>query len=170
MTFPTLTTERLTLRVPTLDDLPHFADFLGNERSTFLGGPIHDAKTISRAFGHFTGLWILRGYSAFVATLRDGTPIGTVGPWFPTTWPEPEFGWTLWDARQEGQGYIAEAMQTIMPWSWNTLCLKTAVAYIAPGNAASINVAQRLGGLVDPNAPLPDEEPTVVYRFLPEAA
>jgi RimJ/RimL family protein N-acetyltransferase len=39
------------------------------------------------------------------------------------------------------------------------------VSYIDPENLASQKVAQRLGGVIDPNATPPDDDPTVIYRF-----
>ncbi|WP_342076538.1 hypothetical protein [Yoonia sp. SS1-5] len=52
MTFPTLHTQRLTLRLPRTDNLPAFAAFCGPDRTRFAGGPITDAKAVSRAWGH----------------------------------------------------------------------------------------------------------------------
>ena len=130
-----------------------------------------DTKAIGRAFGHVAGLWLLRGYSAFTACLRDGTPLGFIGPWYPAAWPEPEFGWSLWDGAHEGNGYVTEAMLTVLPWTWRTLGLRTCVAYINPENAASIAVAKRLGGVLDPSAPTPPGSDTdLVFRFHPEAS
>lgn len=36
---PTLTTERLVLRAPVLDDFADYAKFLGSPRSRYMGGP-----------------------------------------------------------------------------------------------------------------------------------
>lgn len=172
MTFPTLTTERLTLRVPAADDFHAFSAFAKSDRARFIGGTaMMDEKAIGRAFGHVAGLWLLRGYSAFTICLTDGTPLGFVGPWYPLTWPEPEFGWSLWDSAHEGKGYVTEAMQALLPWTWDTLGLQTCVAYIHRDNAASIAVAKRLGGTVDAHAPTPPGgDDDVVYRFHAEAA
>jgi RimJ/RimL family protein N-acetyltransferase len=100
-----------------------------------------------------------------VWTLRDGTPIGHGGVWFPRIWPEPEFGWTLWRGTYEGRGLASEAMRRLMTWAWTGLGLSTAVAYITAGNLASERVAQRLGGWHDTGARTPDATPTQVYRF-----
>ncbi len=170
MNFPTLTTKRLMLRVPHLDDLPAFLAFCASDRTRYIGGPNIAEKRAHWAFGNITGLWLLRRYSAFTACLKDGTPLGFVGPWYPTNWPEPEFAWSLWRLEYEGHGYITEAMQTLMPWAWNTLGLTTAVSYIDPENAASIAVAERLGGVVDPDARTPDGGYDLVYRYRSMAA
>ena len=52
MTFPTLTTERLTLRVPEADDFQAFAAFARSDRARFIRGTaMMDDKAIGRAFG-----------------------------------------------------------------------------------------------------------------------
>ena len=163
---PTLQTTRLTLRAPHMSDVDPFTTFLQSDRAQYVGGGTHRTPyDCIRAFGHMAGLWVLRGYGSFILTLKDGTPIGSAGPWFPKTWPEPEFAWSLWAANHEGQGYATEAMTTLRDWTFATTGLTTLVAYIDPENLASRRVAQRLGGVIDPNATPPDDDPVVIYRF-----
>ncbi len=165
---PTLHTDRLTLRAPRMADVDPFTSFLQSDRAHFVGGGTHrTAYDCTRAFGHIAGLWVLRGFGSFILTLKDGTPIGAAGPWFPKTWPEPEFAWSLWQARHEGQGYVTEAMTTLRDWTFATTGLSTLVSYIDPENRASQKVAQRLGGVIDPNATPPDDDAAVIYRFHP---
>lgn len=172
---PTLETERLILRAPTIEDSAAFAAFLKTARSVYVGGPVADTRAATRAFGHVAGLWVLRGVSSFTGCLRDGTPIGFFGPWWPANWPETEFGWSLWDAAHEGQGYVTEAMQTILPWTWEHTGLSTAISVIDQGNSRSIAVAERLGATLDakateaanqPGSPFhePDGDEALVYR------
>lgn len=166
---PEFETERLILRVPRMQDGDLFAAFLKSERAGFVGGPIDDYRAATRAFGHMVGLWIMRGFSAHVWTLKDGTVIGHGGPWYPATWPEPEFGWVLYDKAFEGKGYVTEAMVRLKHWAWNDLGFKTCVAFIDPGNDASEAVAKRLGGALDMDTANPfDADPLNVWRFFPE--
>lgn len=169
---PTLITDRLILRAPIADDFPAFADFARSPRAGFIGGLTDmDDKALGRAFGNVAGLWLIRGYSAFTACLKDGTPLGFMGPWYPIVWPEPEFGWSLWNGTHERKGYVTEAMRTLLPWTWNTVGLQSCVAYIDPGNAASIAVAKRLGGIRDHDAPTPPGgDGDLVFRFHPETS
>ncbi len=167
LTIPVFDTARLTLREPRMSDVDAFAAFLHSDRARFVGGPGRTFFDSARAFGHLAGVWLLRGYGPHVWCLHDGTPIGHGGPWYPRVWPEPEFGWCLWDGAHEGQGYATEAMTTLRDWAFTALGLPTAVAYIDPGNDASCRVAERLGGVLDPTAPAPDSDPTIIYRFLP---
>jgi RimJ/RimL family protein N-acetyltransferase len=164
---PVFETARLTLREPRMTDVDPFAAFLASERSRFVGGPRTLADS-ARALGHFAGLWLLRGYGPHVFCLKDGTPIGHGGPWFPRVWAEPEFGWCLWSAEHEGKGYVTEALRRLMDWSFSTLVLSTAVSYVDPDNLASVRVARALGGVEDPGATPPDDDPVVIFRYRPE--
>ena len=169
LTIPVFKTARLTLREPRMTDLPAFTAFIRSERARFVGGGAHrTAYDCGRSFAHLAGLWLLRGYGPHVFCLRDGTPVGHGGPWFPAHWPEPEFGWCLWSGEHERKGYVTEAMRRLIPWAFSALGLATAVAYIDPGNAASARVARALGGVEDPGATPPDDDPVVIFRFRPE--
>ncbi len=167
LTGPTLTTERLTLRLPRLSDFDAFATFMASDRSQYVRSEDLDRGKAWRVFGHIVGHWPLRGFGSFVLD-RDGTPLGAAGPWFPEGWPEHEFGWTLWAPEHEGHGYITEAMSAILPFAWDTLGWTTAVSYIDPDNAASIRTAERLGATRDEAAKTLDEG-DLVYRHRPGA-
>ena len=166
---PVLETERLTLSAPSEEGAERFVDFLKTDRSRFIGGPDDSYREVTRAYSHMAGLWVLRGYSAFSWALKDGTVIGHGGPWYPLYWPEPEFGWIIYDGKYEGQGYATEAMTVLRDWAWDTLGLTTCVAFIDPGNDASAAVANRLGGARDPETPNPFDDGEIdVWRFYPE--
>ena len=167
---PTFETERLVLRAPEMADGDRLADFLASARAHFVtAGQPPDYRAATRAFGHMAGLWVLRGYGPHIWTLKDGAVIGHGGPWYPATWPEPEFGWVLYSAEYEGNGYVTEAMTRLMTWAWGDLAFKTCVAYVDPANHASQSVAKRLGGALDMDAPNPfDDDPIDVWRFYPE--
>ncbi len=160
---PTLTTPRLKLRPPQADDWPAFAAFMASERAQFVGGPADIGKAW-RAFGHVAGHWVLRGFGSFVFTRRDNdSALGLTGPWYPADWPEHEIGWTVWDPDAEGQGLAAEAAAHAREHAYTALGWTTAVSYIAPANARSIALAQRLGAVLDTAADAPDDT-ALVYR------
>ncbi|MEM1373162.1 MAG: GNAT family N-acetyltransferase [Pseudomonadota bacterium] len=145
----TLETTRLALRQPRVDDFAGFAAMYEEERSRYIGGPL-PRRASGRTFGDMAGQWMLRGYGSFVLTRKDdGAVIGSCGLWHPVHWPECEFGWTLWSGDHEGQGFITEAMETILPWAWAQVPYDTLVSYIDAPNAASAAVAQRLGATLD---------------------
>lgn len=166
---PTLETERLTLRAPGPQDWEAVRDFMLDDRSRF----IRDGETWTpgrawRSFCHIVGTWAVRGYGSFVMCRKGSDDaLGLVGPWHPVEWPEPEIGWTVWRAEAEGQGYAFEAATATRNFAFDVLGWTTAVSYIDPENTRSVKLAERLGAIRDPDAPLPGEndwEGVLVYR------
>lgn len=163
-----LTTDRLTLRPPAMEDFEGFAAFVASPRSRFVGGPGRDRDAVWRAFAHLAGMWHLRGYGPFVILL-DGEAIGMAGPWRPIAIPEPEMSYTLWSGAHEGRGLMAEAAAEAVRWSWAAARLPSLVSYIDPANARSVALARRLGAALDPAAE-PSEPGVRVYRHPAPAA
>lgn len=164
---PSIETGRLVLRAPNSRDWDACAAFLCSDRSRFMDGP-YTRESAWRSMGHLIGHWVLRGYGMFIFCLK-GTDkaIGAAGPFFPEGWPEPEIGWSVWDTGAEGKGYAHEAAEAARTHAFLALGWKTAVSYIDPDNTRSIRLAERLGCVRDPAAPLPalpDWEGTLVYR------
>jgi RimJ/RimL family protein N-acetyltransferase len=164
---PILTTERLTLRAPRMDDYPAWEAFFASDRARFIGGP-GTTRTAWRAFAHVVGMWALKGLGSFVITRTDqDKPLGMTGPWAPQDWPENELGWTIWTTEAEGQGLAFEAASAARDFAFRDLGWTTAVSYIDHGNDRSVALAERLGASLDPDAPVPtkDDGPKVmVYR------
>lgn len=164
---PALETERLSLRAPAGTDWPHWREFHLSGRARFIGGgPQLKPSESWRAFGHVIGHWVMRGWGSFVFTLKgDETPLGMAGPWFPEGWPEHEIGWTAWSQDAEGKGFVCEAAKAARSYAYEVLGWDTAVSYIAPENARSIALAERLGAQRDHAAQTPDfDGPYLVYR------
>ncbi len=163
---PVLHTDRLTLRAPGPQDWEAYCAFILSDRAVHVRAPDLDRGKAWRAFGHLIGHWILRGFGQFVYCLR-GTDraLGSTGPWFPEGWPEPEIGWTVWDAAAEGRGFAFEAAAAARDHAFRDLGWTTAVSYIDPANTRSIRLAERLGATRDDSAatPFPGES-TLVYR------
>ncbi len=159
---PVLTTERLILRGPEAGDFPAFRDYFLSDRAIYTGGPYAEPRQAWMLFAAELGHWMLHGFGMWTVTLKDGTPIGLVGCWYPDGWPEKELGWLIWDGH-EGQGYAAEAARAARAQAYTGFGWSTAVSYIHPDNARSIALAERLGCHLDTNAvePKPD---TLVYR------
>jgi len=159
-----LETERLILRPPTVADVPAMAAYSDSPRAVYTGGsqgPVRAWLQSASTLGH----WHIRGFGLWAVTLREsGEMIGLVGPFYPDGWPETEVGWLLFDG-YEGRGYAFEAAQAAITDARERLGWSTVVHYIAPENARSIALAERLGATHDPNAqcPFPDT-PSLVYR------
>lgn len=165
MTGPILATQRLTLRPPRADDLPACAAFWASDRSRMMGGP-WTADETAREFDDLLAQWAKHGFSLFTVTLKGSDdPIGQIGPFFPDSHPEPELGWSLWDAALGGQGLALEAAIVARDWFFANTTYKTAVSYTHPENTASHRLAERLGGVVDATAPCPYPPPVRIYRY-----
>ncbi|MGP6087610.1 GNAT family N-acetyltransferase [Antarctobacter jejuensis] len=138
-----ISTARLTLRTPILNDFAPVNAYARSPRARFTGGQKSDEMDIWRSFLGVAGHWALRGYGLFTV-LKDGTPIGRVGVIDHIMWEEPELGWHLFDGF-EGRGYATEAAAAARDWAGETLGLGPLVSYVHPENTASRRVAERLG-------------------------
>lgn len=166
MTAPTLTTDRLTLRPLQYADFPAYAAFLATDRAWGMGGP-HGVRTAWEYFCNDTAQWTLLGMGGLMIVQHgQDAPVGQVAVCHGPIFPEPELGWFLY-AGHEGKGYATEAATALRDWAFGSRGLTALVSYIEPANAASIRVAERLGGVPDPDAPTPFDEPDLVYRYLP---
>jgi RimJ/RimL family protein N-acetyltransferase len=162
---PVLVTERLRLRKPTLADIPASWRFWSSDRSILMGGP-WSMETLVIETEDLLTQWQKHGFSLFTVT-RHGSDegIGGIGPFFPATHPEPELGWSLWHAADEGQGLAYEAAAAASDWFFATSGYHTAVSYTDPDNHRSHRLCERLGATVDPTAPHPyGDEPTLTFR------
>ncbi|MBX4887248.1 GNAT family N-acetyltransferase [Rhizobium bangladeshense] len=160
----TIRTERLTLRQPDISDFPAYARLMASPRSAGMGGPF-DVRAAWGMFCHDVALWQLFGHGALMIDLSETSEcVGQVGINHGPLFPEKELGWFVYEGH-EGRGYATEAAFALRGWAFATLKQSSLVSYIAPGNAASIAVAERLGARLDPAAPRTDPA-NLVYRHL----
>lgn len=166
MTVTRLETPRLVLRRPAEQDWPAFHRFFLSDRCDHVGGQ-GPLTRIWRSFAFMLGHWDLRGFGLFALAPKE-TPeapaLGFVGPYYPGGWPEREIGWMIFDPAVEGTGLAREAALAARTHAYDTLGWETAVSYIAPANARSRALAERLGARIDPDAAHPGDDPTLVYR------
>ena len=160
---PSLSTKRLILRLPVIADFPAYRAFVTSPRAVYMGGP-HDAAKAWDWFCNDVAQWALLRLGGLTVTL-GGRPIGQVAVCAGPNFPEPELGWFLFDAADEGQGYAFEAATALRDWALGLRGLDTIVSYIDPANAASIRLAERLGGTLDRQAATPDGMGCLTYRF-----
>jgi len=149
LSIPVLETERLRLRGFCEDDLDAFAEFCANEALTrFIGGTSDRRGTWGR-IAMYLGHWVLRGYGHWAIEEKASRRfVGYTGLWNPDGWPEPEVIWGLM-AEVHGRGYATEAARRVREHAYRELGWRTAVSYIAPENAPSQRVAQRLGTILE---------------------
>jgi RimJ/RimL family protein N-acetyltransferase len=150
-----LETERLLLRVPTLDDLDRWAEMMGDPTTAhFIGGP-QPKPVVWRMVMQVAGAWHLAGYSMFsVVEKQSGRWVGRVGPWQPLGWPGTEVGWGL-HPDAWGKGYAVEAAIASVDYAFDTLGWSEVIHCINPANTASQGVAKRLGAKILRQATLP---------------
>ncbi|KIT14729.1 GNAT family N-acetyltransferase [Jannaschia aquimarina] len=152
MTPPTLKTERLILRAPRLEDFEAWAAYFASDRSVPEGGPFDRAEAWRR-WAADVALWSLRGYGAFGCDDKaTGAYVGEVGLDEPEGFPEPELGWFVVPPA-EGHGFAAEAARAVIDWTAETFDWPRLVTITDPGNARSIALARRLGGIEDASLP-----------------
>ncbi|MFK7751510.1 MAG: GNAT family N-acetyltransferase [Sedimentitalea sp.] len=145
---PTLSTERLILRPPMIEDFDPMCAFYASEHSKFVGGPMTRELTW-RALAQEVGHWPLRGFGRWSLIERaTGQWVGICGPWHPDGFPERELGWDLAQAAT-GKGYATEAGKAARDYAYGTLGWSTVISLVADGNDASAAVAKRLGAVLD---------------------
>ena len=95
--------------------------------------------------GTCLGHWQIRGYGLWAAEEKQsGALIGRIGLYRPEGWPGLEVGWLV--ARERwGEGFATEGARAALDYAFTVLGEPRAISAIAPENAASIRVAEKLG-------------------------
>ncbi|NTI73838.1 GNAT family N-acetyltransferase [Rhizobium rhizogenes] len=145
---PTFETGRLILRPRTMADIEEcMAMDRDPEVTKFIPGPWNDpeahrlflANRIQADFGEGLGYWSVfakdnpEQFLGWILLI----PADAVGP-------EIEIGWRL-NRLTWGKGHATEAAKPVLAHAFTTLGLECVIADIAPGNTASIRVAEKLG-------------------------
>lgn len=160
---PTLTTERLILRIPEARDFDAVAQFYSEPRSEGFGGVISRDQSW-RWFASNIGHFALRGYGFWMVETKAGEPIGMVGLWYPEGWPEPEIGWFVHTTTLEGKGYAREAAEAMRAHAYGPLGFTTLISLIVEGNERSANLATRLGAWYEADWTSPTGHVTRIFR------
>lgn len=162
----TLETERLVLRMFDKADVEAYAAFCGDpEVMRYIGdgqplAPPMAWRSLATVIGH----WSLRGYGLWAVTERaSGALVGRVGFWNPHGWPGFELGWLL-SRSYWGRGYATEAARAAMDWGFTRREEPQVISLIYPDNAASIEVATRLGERLADRIELLGK-PVLLYRI-----
>jgi RimJ/RimL family protein N-acetyltransferase len=148
---PEILTPRLRLRAFGSSDLDAYAAIVADEDVTRHLG---DGRPLSRAdawrqMAIFNGHWTLRGFGIWAVEHRiSGELMGRIGCFYPEGWPAFEIGYVLgkpfW-----GGGYATEGAAAALDFARTECRPERIVSLIRPGNAGSIKVAERLGGILD---------------------
>lgn len=140
-----LETPRLVLRPPRAGDLDAWADMMLDEPAARFIGGVMPRAICWRQLMAMIGAWHAHGFAMFSVIEKDtGRWIGRLGPWQPDGWPGTEIGWAIvrdcW-----GKGYAVEGAAAATDWAIDTLGWSNIIHSIAPDNAASQRVAEKLG-------------------------
>jgi RimJ/RimL family protein N-acetyltransferase len=161
---PVMQTERLTMRGPRLGDFDPVAAFLDSDRAAHVGGR-RRRRDAWRTFASLLGHWELRGYGMWsVDETATGAFVGMIGLYDPEDWFAPEIGWWIVDASREGRGYAREAALAARRYAYDIVGWREAFSVIAPENARSIRLAERLGATLDRTVGSEDGGPALIYR------
>jgi len=141
---PRLHTERLLLREYRREDFDAFAAHLADPVSAAHLGPA-DRQAAWRIFCSHAGLWLIHGAGWWtVEEKQTGRVVGSVGAFFREESTVMELGWNTYRVFW-GQGFAHEAAAAALHHALEIRREPSVRALIAPANASSLRVAERLG-------------------------
>jgi RimJ/RimL family protein N-acetyltransferase len=143
---PTLVSDALLLRAPTVEDFPLYADILCTERGQYMGGPL----SRDDAWWDFVQLasgWMLHGHGGWsIVDVDSEELLGFVILGLEPGDAQIELGFLV-SEQNEGLGIAFEAAQMAREFAFDTLNLSELASYIHKDNARSIALAERLGAV-----------------------
>ncbi len=165
---PEITSDRLRLRAPRIEDYRAYEAVLTSARAQYLGKKFGPEEAFADFCQGVVG-WMLRGAGMWTLCHKDSeTALGWIFIWTEYGDYEPELGWILTEAA-EGKGYAFEAAKAALPHALSLYGTGGVVSYINPKNTRSIRLAERLGGQRDDAAAAKLDWPVLVYRYKSEA-
>ena len=154
-------TERLVLRRMSPGDDAEFIVRLLNEPSflRFIGD--RGVRTLDDARAYIENgpiaSYARHGFGLYVATLADGTPIGSVGLLKRDALDDVDIGFALLPAFW-GRGYALEAAGAVVEHARRDCGLTRLAAVVDPTNAASIRVLRAIGMTRERSVRLHDDD------------
>ena len=166
---PTLTTDRLTLRPPTLDDLGVYSAFntvsdltVGKYRAGKSADEIRDVLAGDIAHWH-------KGFGMWLITLPDDQVIGGAGLVHPDDWPRHELTWWLMPDHRS-HGYATEASRAVIEFGYSVLGWPQVETHMRDENLPARKLAERLGGTLVQRQTFPDGVSRDVFALPREIA
>jgi len=160
MKFPVIETDRLFLRRPTPRDLDCAMRRL-SAGDCLATAPLSGAAAW-RQLPVLLTHWQFHQSGPFAAVPAGAdVPMGLVGPWQPSGWPEPEIGWLVWRRSDDAVALTAEAVAAACDHAAGALGWREAASFLCPADAGSLAVASLTGALADPFA---DRAGAIAYR------
>jgi len=149
MDIPTLTTERLLLRLYRPEEFDFYASMNGSAEVMRYIDTAQDRATAFRAFCAMFGHWQVRGHGMWL--LEERATHRLVGHAGLPRWEGSagmEVGYALHPSAW-GHGYATEACAAVLRHAHHTMGARDVLSVIHPENLASIRVAERLGARYD---------------------
>ena len=165
---PVLTTDRLRLCAPRIEDFEHWAAFFASERAIYERGMMSRADAW-RIWASDVAGWTLRGYGPFRVETPAGEYVGEVGIYEPDGYEGLELGWFV-IPETEGKGFAAEAARAVMTWARGRFGWDRLTNIIDPRNVRSVALGLRLGGGIDPDGKGEDPGDVVIVHDLKRVA
>lgn len=147
--FPTLETERLLLREIVHADVPALYAVHGDPESMRWFGvdPLPNEEAAAKLVDLFASWRTLAGSGVRWGLQARGqsTLIGTCGLFgWNRSWRKCTVGYEL-HSQARRNGYMDEALRTVIPWGFANMELNRIEAQVHPENAASLRSVERLG-------------------------
>jgi ribosomal-protein-alanine N-acetyltransferase len=147
MTFPTITTTRLTMRPLVLKDASALQRIYQAEGVLrYFPSPVPPPlEKVQKFIQNQSSHWREHGYGNWALALKDGGElIGWAGPQFLPETGETEIGYLL--ARPFwGYGYATEAARASLYFIFSNFDIPQVIALVHPENAASRHVLEKCG-------------------------
>jgi len=144
---PELETERLRLRQFRESDLDAYARITGDPETMrhIARGEPFDREQACRSLGHVLAHWRIRGFGLWAAEdKKSAALVGRIGLLRREGWRGVELAWLV--ARERwGEGLATEGARAALAHALAALRARRVISVIAPENAASIRVAEKLG-------------------------
>jgi RimJ/RimL family protein N-acetyltransferase len=156
---PVLRTKRLELRELVLED-DEFILRLLNEAAflRFIGDK--GVRTAADAREYLSkgpiDSYRRHGFGLYLTSLRGGGPIGICGLVKRDSLPDVDVGFAFLE-QHWSKGYAAESAAAVLAWGMEHLRLPRIVAIVAPDNAGSIAVLQKIGLRFERMVTLPND-------------
>jgi RimJ/RimL family protein N-acetyltransferase len=162
-----LETDRLRLRQFRESDLDAYARITGDaETMRYLArGEPFDREQAWRSLGFVLAHWQIRGFGLWAAEEKtSGALVGRIGLLRREGWRGVELAWLV--ARERwGRGLATEGARAALEHAFTALGARRVISLIAPENAASIRVAEKLGlGYVETQQV--DGKPAAIYEIV----
>jgi RimJ/RimL family protein N-acetyltransferase len=104
-----------------------------------------DREQAWQSLGHVLAHWKIRGFGLWAAEEKaTGALVGRIGVMRRERWRNPELAWLVARGRW-GEGLATEGARAALAHAFTAIGAHRVISVIAPENAASIRVAEKLG-------------------------